>query len=79
MSKFFVVSLRNPSAEPFPSWADAYVARHTQVTNMSKTDTNLLLKMLHDPSFDLSKLRTKNATKLHQIIESIVARVGILV
>ena len=64
-----------PCAEPFPSWADALVARYSQVTNMGKTDTNLLLKMLREPSFDLAQLRTKNATSLHKIIDGIIARV----
>jgi len=64
-----------PYAEPFGSWADAYVARYCQVTNMGKTDTNLLIKMMRKPSFDLAMLKTKNATSLHRIIDGIVARV----
>jgi hypothetical protein len=57
---------------PFPSPEDAAVAALVMKTNMSKTDANLVLKMLRSPGFDLSKLKCKNVNSLHQIIDGLI-------
>ena len=63
-------------ADPFASDEDAQVAGLIMKTNMSKTDADLLLKMLHSPGFTVKNLKSKNVKSLHQIIDSLVQQVS---
>lgn len=48
------------------------VAALVMETSMSKTDANLLYKMLHTPGFNVSDLTCHNAGSLHKIVDTLV-------
>jgi len=48
------------------------VAAHILKTHSGKTDANLLMKMMHDPSFDASTLRAKNVDTLYAVVDTLI-------
>jgi hypothetical protein len=48
------------------------VAAHILKTHTGKTDANLLMKMMHDPSFDASTLRAKNVDTLYAVVDTLI-------
>lgn len=66
------------STAPFPSNEDALVAELVMQTHMSKTDANLLYKMLHSPGFNINDLVYRNVQSMHAIVDELVDQVTFL-
>ena len=51
------------------------IAAYVLKTHASKTDANLLLKMIHDTSFDPEALRSKNVDTLYKVVDTLIEMV----
>jgi hypothetical protein len=51
------------------------VAELVMQTHMSKTDANLLYKMLHSPGFNINDLAHRNVQSMHEIVDQLVDQV----
>jgi hypothetical protein len=51
------------------------LAKYILQTNMSKTDANLLFKMLRAPGFDLNHLTCKNVESMHLVVDKLCEQV----
>ena len=52
------------------------VAGHILKTHSGKTDVNLLMKMMHGPSFDASALCAKNLDTLYAVVDTLIETEG---